>query len=311
VTTRGTVRRRRSLAALGAAICSAALAVGLAGPSASGAELVERSTASAPAAAAIQPAVTYPTARLLVVGDIARSGGAQSRTAAVIKARSPWRVMTLGDNAYNSGSSSEFAKYYAPSYGQFKPITWPLPGNHEYNTSGAAGYRKYFGITGTTWWWHRAGAWIVIGLDSERVGSSAQLTFLKDVLARNNGKPTIVAWHRPRYSLGEHGDQRDTDRLWSAIKNDRDVRIVLWGHDHDYERMAVPIAGRTSRIQAFVVGTGGAELRPMRSKGSRTWSWKRVTRTYGVLELQLRQTSWTWAFRRTDGTIADSGTSRV
>jgi hypothetical protein len=302
-------RRGRSAAALAAAVCASALAVGLAGPSASGAPVVEH--AAAPAAAPALPAVTYPTARILVVGDIARSGGAQSRTAALIKARKPWRVMTLGDNAYNSGSTSEFSKYYAPYYGQFKPITWPLPGNHEYNTSGASGYKKYFGITGTTWWWHRAGAWVVIGLDSERVGSATQLTFLKNVLARNNGKPTVVAWHRPRYSLGEHGDQRDTDRLWSVIKNDRDVRIVLWGHDHNYERMAVPIAGRSSRIQAFVVGTGGAELRGMRSPGARTWSWKRITGTYGVLELQLRQTSWTWAFRRTNGTIADSGTSRV
>jgi hypothetical protein len=247
----------------------------------------------------------------MVVGDIARSGGAQSRTAAVVKSRAPWRVLTLGDNAYTSGSSSEFAKYYAPSYGQFKSITWPLPGNHEYRTSGASGYTSYFGITGPTWWAHRAGAWVVIGLDSERASSSTQLAFLRGVLSRNNGKPTVVAWHRPRYSLGEHGDQRDVDALWSAIKNDRDVRIVLWGHDHDYERMGVPVAGRTTRVQAFVVGTGGAELRPMRSPGSRYWSWKRVAGAYGVLELHLRQSSWSWAFRKTDGSLGDYGTRRL
>ncbi len=263
-------------------------------------------TAAAPTTVQTVGTTSAPTAgaRLVAVGDIARSGGAQSRTASAAAKRLPQRLVALGDLAYSTGSKSNFANYYNPSYGRFKAITWPVPGNHEYGTSNASGYRAYFGITANTWWAHRIGGWTVIGLDSEKAASSAQLTFLKSSLAANNGRPTIVVWHRPRFSTGMHGDATDTQKLWFAAATDRDVRIVLWGHDHDYERMSVPVGSRA--VQAFVVGTGGAELRPFAAK-ARSITVKRIAGTYGVLDLRLRSTGWSWFFVRTDGTVADAG----
>jgi len=242
---------------------------------------------------------------VVAVGDIASSGGAQARTAAVVVKRSPQRLVALGDLAYNAGSKSNFANYYNPSYGRFKPITWPLPGNHEYLTSGASGFTSYFGITGATWWKHRIGAWTVIGLDSEKPTSSTQLAFLKSALKADNGRPTIVAWHRPRFSTGQHGNAGDMQTLWRAAAVDRDVKIMLWGHDHDYERMSIPITS-THAVQAFVVGTGGAALRPFaKARTSRTVT--RIAGAYGVLDLRLRSTGWSWFFVKTNGTVADSG----
>jgi hypothetical protein len=281
-----------------AAAVAAAVVVAAAGSSAASAQT------SAPAAVA--PAAS-PTAgyRLVAVGDIASSGGAQSRTAAIVTKRAPQRLVALGDLAYNTGSTSNFANYYNPSYGKFKAITWPLPGNHEYMTSGASGFKKYFGITGTTWWVKRLGPWTVIGLDSEKESSSTQLAFLKSALAANNGRPTIVAWHRPRFSTGQHGNATDMQTLWATAARDRDVKIFLWGHDHDYERMSIPITS-THTVQAFVVGTGGAELRPFaKARTSKTVT--RISGTYGVLDLRLRSTGWSWFFVRTNGTVADSG----
>jgi len=278
---------------VGASLAAAALATG---PSASSSTLP------------IAPAATTATARLVAVGDIAKYGGRQALTAKRISAIAPWRVLAIGDLAYPNGSKADFSAYYAPSYGTFKAITWPLPGNHEYRTADAAGFRSYFGIAAgaPTWWAKRAGAWLVVGLDSEKVGSQSQLDFIRATLAANDGVPTVVAWHRPRYSLGQHGDNADVEPLWALVSADTDVRIALWGHDHDYERMKVPVAGRDG-IQAFVVGTGGAELRPFSTR-TRAWSWKRISGRYGVLHLRLRSDGWSWSFVRGDGVTADAGT---
>ncbi len=291
----------RALAAL-AAVAALAVSAGAAAAS---------PTASAPssASASVQAVVSagVPTAgsRIVAVGDIARSGGAQSRTAAVAAKRLPQRVVALGDLAYSTGSKSNFANYYNPSYGRFKAITWAVPGNHEYMTSNASGFRSYFGVTGDLWWARKIGVWTVIGLDSEKASSTKQLDWLRAALKADSGRPTIVVWHRPRFSTGEHRDATDTQKLWATAAADRDVRIVLWGHDHDYERMSVPVgSGRV--VQAIVVGTGGAELRPFAAK-ARSITVKRIAGTYGVLDLRLRSTGWSWFFVRTDGTVADSG----
>jgi len=260
-----------------------------------------------PTSSSATESVTTTTARFVAVGDIARSGGGQAKTAAVVKARAPWRLFDLGDNAYPNGSLSDYTTWYAPYYGQFKSITWPVPGNHEYQTAGAAGYRSYFGVTGPTWWAHRIGGWIILGLDSEKASSTTQLAFIERVLTTYNHTPVVVTWHRPRYSLGYHGDATDVQPLWAAIATDPDVKLVLWGHDHDYERMSVPVSGRATRLTAMVVGTGGAELRAFSTR-TRSWSLKRIANTYGVLDLRLRSTSFSWYFVRTDGVVADSGT---
>ena len=52
---------------------------------------------------------------------------------------------TTGDNVYQNGTAGEFAVCYDPSWGRHKARTRPSPGNHDYNTSGAAGYYAYFG----------------------------------------------------------------------------------------------------------------------------------------------------------------------
>ena len=68
------------------------------------------------------------------------------------KASSPITVFTTGDNAYEDGTSLEYQTCYGPqpptdqpNWGEFKAITRPSPGNHEYQTAGASGYFKYFG----------------------------------------------------------------------------------------------------------------------------------------------------------------------
>ena len=75
-------------------------------------------------------------------------------------------ALTLGDNQYYEGSFSQYLKAYDKSWGTFKDRTRPSPGNHEYLTAGAKGYRRYFGISGRTWYSFNVGDWHLVSLDS-------------------------------------------------------------------------------------------------------------------------------------------------
>ena len=266
-------------------------------------------SARASAAPAPQPSTSTAAVHLVAVGDVARLGGGQAATARLVAAHRPQALLLLGDLAYDNGSRADFASYYAPSYGRFRSITWAVPGNHEYGTPGAAGYRAYFHVLGATWWVRRSGAWTVIGLDSEQAASRAQRAFLAAALRSDRGRPTLVVWHRPRVSSGAHGAAADTQPLYALAAADPDVRIILWGHDHDYQRMSLPVAGRTP-LTAFVVGTGGAELRPVPRPAPAAWSRKVVTGRYGVLDLVLRPRSFSFTYTTVDGVVRDSGSSR-
>ncbi len=85
-----------------------------------------------------------------------------------------------------------------------------MPGNHEYGTSGAAGYFGYFGAaagpSSRGYYSYNLGSWHLIALDSECafIGGcakgSAEETWLRQDLAANPGVCTLAYWHRPRFS---------------------------------------------------------------------------------------------------------------
>src|SRR4051794_5459676 len=81
-------------------------------------------------------------------GDVAaqedlRTGAA--RTADLISSAGPGEGPALGDLAYPEGTPSEYADLYAATWGAFKDITVPTPGNHEYESDGK-GYFDYFDV---------------------------------------------------------------------------------------------------------------------------------------------------------------------
>lgn len=126
--------------------------------------------ASAPSANPAEGATSI--VQIVTVGDIADNGGQQMRTAAMAQSFTPDRVLALGDNAYDSGTIGEFRTRWAPSWGRFDAIAWTVPGNHEYLTPNAAGYRDIFGIAGDTWW---ACLWRRVACDRSRQRGGVQL----------------------------------------------------------------------------------------------------------------------------------------
>ncbi|MGW7405935.1 CBM96 family carbohydrate-binding protein [Streptomyces sp. NPDC054833] len=111
---------------------------------------------------------------LVGVGDISNSGTGDSATANLLD-NIPGTVFTAGDNAYDSGTATEFATYYDPTWGRHKARTRPAPGNHDYNTSGATGYYNYFGAnagpSGRGYYSYDLGNWHVVSLNSDTLAS--------------------------------------------------------------------------------------------------------------------------------------------
>lgn len=250
---------------------------------------------------------------IVAVGDVARVGGGQAKTADLTKNLKPQQVLLLGDLVYQNGTDKEFRKHFLPKWKTFLSKSWAIPGNHEYRTQNAAGYRNLISkyampATGQDLWWTKqTGAWTVIGLDSESLTGATgtrQLEFLRQSLLTNDGRPTIVTWHRPTFSRGHHGDQRDTNVLWDIVSADADVKLVLWGHDHNYEQVERTVQAGTNsqrKLNTFVVGTGGADLRKCKTKNIPGELICGKKNNYGVLQLKLEDNGYSWSFRNANG----------
>ncbi len=233
-------------------------------------------------------------------------------SAAVVNAIDPDRVLVLGDNAYPNGSVADYATFYDPNWGAFKSKTSPSPGNHEYQTAGAAGYFAYF--TGVQpYYSFDLGTWHLVSLNSEiPVGAgSAQETWLKADLAANAGKCILAYWHQPRWSSSStHGSNATYGQLWQDLHN-ASADIVLNGHVHNYERFARQNpAGMAAGdgIREFVVGTGGRSFYGFNAPIAN--SEVRNANTHGVLKLTLHPLSYDWQFVPVAGsTFTDSGSA--
>jgi calcineurin-like phosphoesterase family protein len=229
-------------------------------------------------------------------------------------------VLTLGDNQYEDGAYDQYLRSFDPTWGRVKPLIDPVPGNHEYHSSQAAGYFRYFGAAAgdpaTGYYSYEIGAWHLVALNSNCGAvrgcdtGSPQERWLRDDLATHTNQCVLAYWHHPRYSSGEHGDTPAVQGLWSALADAR-ADVVLSGHDHSYERFApMGAAGRADAagVRQFVVGTGGKSHYPFRT--THLNSEVRNADTYGVLELILHPTGYDWRFVPESGkAFTDAGSA--
>ncbi len=258
---------------------------------------------------------------LVGAGDIASCNSSGDEATATLLDSIDGTIFTTGDNVYESGTDTEFTNCYDPTWGRHKSRTRPSVGNHEYATTGASGYFKYFGAAAGDpkkgYYSYDLGAWHIIVLNSNcsQVGGctagSPQEQWLRADLAAYPATCTLAYWHHARFSSGSHGNSTAVQPLWQALY-DAGADVVVSGHDHDYERFAPqtpsgaadPVYG----IRQFVAGMGGKShygfgtIQPN--------SEARNSDTYGVLKFTLHATSYDWQFvPETGKTYSDSGTT--
>ncbi len=260
---------------------------------------------------------------LVGAGDIVNCGANRDEETAKLLDTINGTVFTLGDNVYPDGTAQQFADCYNASWGRHKSRTMPAPGNHDYHTTGAAGYFGYFGKAASPlennctsnckgYYSYNLGAWHIVVINSEIDFSlgSAQDQWLRADLAANKTACTLAYWHEPLYSSGTHGNATRVRPLWNALYQ-YGADVVLNGHDHRYERFAPQNPNGQADpkgIREFVVGTGGASLYPesVRQPNSETQN----STSWGVIKLTLHATSYDWEFVPMAGqTYRDSGSA--
>jgi PKD repeat protein len=226
------------------------------------------------------------------------------------------KAFAIGDNVYEDGTAAEFQNCYDPSWGRFKAKTYPVLGNHEYNTGTANAYFDYFngvgadsgvaGKRGKGYYSYDAGAWhiVVLNANTSYVGTKAgtiQETWLRNDLAAT-AQPCILAlWHQSRfYSVSDTVLPVPTGYVLDFWKDlyAAGADLILNAHHHYYERYAPmdPNGGAdpVNGIRQIIVGTGGKSVSTpsLRQPNSQVLNGN----TYGVIKLTLGDGTYSWQF---------------
>jgi 3',5'-cyclic AMP phosphodiesterase CpdA len=257
------------------------------------------------------------TAILVGAGDIANCASTMHERTAALLDRIDGTVITMGDNVYNDGTPEEFQTCYGRSWGRHKDRTRPAPGNHDYNTPGAAGYFGYFGPqagpAGLGYYSYFAGDWQVFSLNSQVAAgrNSAQYLWLRRELQATVVRCRIAYWHHPVFSSGFDGSVEEMRDVWRLLY-EHGADVVLTGHAHDYERFlpmdAEGLPDPEKGIRQFVVGTGGGSLTGLVQRAPHSEVFE--GQVFGIIEMTLEPTSYRWRFIPAEGwTFTDSGAS--
>ncbi len=168
-------------------------------------------------------------------------------------------VLTTGDNFYPSGTASP-ATFNTPErclidLGVRYRAAW---GNHD------LGGRSTATTLGSPsrWYTFLAGPARLVVLDANQPDNPTQLAFLRRVLAAEKARPVIVAYHQPTRTAGLHEPQLVQQRVWEPLFVKYKVRLVLQGHNHQYERI------QYKTVTYVTTGGGGANLYPCTRKAA-------------------------------------------
>ncbi|MEP6527389.1 MAG: chitobiase/beta-hexosaminidase C-terminal domain-containing protein, partial [Nocardioidaceae bacterium] len=239
-------------------------------------------------------------------------------------------VLPLGDNQYSCGGYNAFMQSYDPTWGRFKPLSYPIPGDKEYATSGGtdcsatagAGYYQYFGSQAGDptkgYYSYNLGSWHVIALNTGPCGTSpafcaagsAQDTWLKSDLAANASNSCTLAYYQnPRFASNGSGGHGFAQQIWRDLYSGG-TDVVLNGDAHWYERFTpMDASGNPDPsygMREIIAGTGGAGLDTPSTQLATSVALNNTT--HGVLRMTLHAGSYDWAFQHdTDGTFTDSG----
>ena len=259
---------------------------------------------------------TPPPGQPLIIA--AAGDGASGENPGVTDLIASWHpemLLYLGD-VYEKGTFTEFYNWYGTDtsyWGQFRAITNPTIGNHEYENGVAPGYFTYWNNI-ADYYSFDAGGWHFISLNSnlskQTEPGDPQYEWLVQDLNTSRAYCTIAFFHHPRFSIGSQGDTPRLESIWSLMVR-RGVDIVLTGHDHNYQRWE-PIGAQgqpnSEGITEFVTGGGGHGIRPfVRSDSRVVKDFDSADETFGALRLELYNNRAVFQYQNMAGNVIDSG----
>ena len=236
-------------------------------------------------------------------GDVATPGRSADRVARLVRRGEPERFLYLGD-VYETGTATDFRRWYHPRFGRLAGITQPTIGNHEWGNRFTGYYRYWAGRKGRKqppWSKTEIAGWEILSLNSQAPHGtgSPQVLWLEKAVS-GPGDCRIAFWHRPRYSEGAYGGAPDLNPFWNRLVGH--ARIVLSGHDHNLQRHS-PQRG----ITQYVVGAGGRPRYKLHRGGPSSMVWG-TDRLDGALRMVLRPGRALLEFRAPGGRLLDRST---
>jgi PKD repeat protein len=192
--------------------------------------------------------------------------------------------LMLGDNAYNSGTDTEYQLAVFNVYDALLPNTllWSTLGNHDGYTATSADQRgPYYDIfthpkageaggepSGTeAYYSFDYGNVHIVCLDSygtDRSTNSAMWAWLNDDLASTSADWIIAFFHHPPYTRGSHNSDFEAQLVEMReealpILESWGVDLVLSGHSHSYERSLLLDGhyGLSSTLDPLMIRDGG------------------------------------------------------
>lgn len=205
-----------------------------------------------------EPFVPNGKTGIAAIGDFGVGGDAEERIGAVIRAelreRGGGTLLTLGDNDY-SESSDDFSADWQSAFGWTRSdgvrVVGTL-GNHDVILDGGRYQFDELGIP-APYYRRSIGDVDLFVLDSTRPTDAAQRAWLERELAASTAPWKIGAFHHPAYNCGRHSNQTGM-RPHVDLMREHGVRLVLTGHDHNYQRFEL------DGLTQVVAGNGGASL---------------------------------------------------
>jgi hypothetical protein len=254
-------------------------------------------------------------------------------------------VLPIGDDQYDCGGVGAFQQSYGPTWGTKKTVTYPVPGDKDWTTSGGtdcpatagAGYQQYFSSSGglfgsavpsvvnvnpaTAYYSYNLGSWHIIALNTAPcalnnpgfcAAGSAQDLWLQNDLANDTAACTLAYYQNPRWmSNGTTGGSTTYTQLWTDLYKGG-VSVVLNGDSHWYERFSpLNASGAIDNafgVREFIVGTGGAGLETPGTEVATSQVLNATT--HGVIKMTLHNGSYAWQFINDgESSFTDSGSA--
>ena len=235
------------------------------------------------------------TVRFIAFGDSGVGSTPQRQLASLMTAETFDFALHTGDVAYGvsggvgAGGYPQLHTWFFDVYRNWlrsRPV-FPSIGNHDDEANRAAPYLDLFGLPGNgastaypdhaeRYYSFDYGPAHVVVLDTELAFQDLgrrqeQTAWLIDDLMRTSQPWKIAVFHRSPFSAGgEHGSDLTVRNELAPIFESYGVRLVLSGHEHDYER-TVPWRQTTSGepVTYIVTGGGGA---PLYASGVGPWT---------------------------------------
>jgi hypothetical protein len=203
-----------------------------------------------------------------IVGDFGAGSSSQTNVANNQNAADPPLVVTVGDNAYESGTQSDWDNnVFIPQYENLlrRAVFMPTLGNHDLNDVGASNWASSVEIKmhllprnapsgqAERYYSFDYGDAHLIMLDSNPPAlDSTQQAWLEADLAATTRKWKFVFLHHASHScangIASFGSNATVKSMFGPLFEQYGVDVVFEGHDHIYER--------SKPVDEFVVGGG-------------------------------------------------------